>query len=141
MSSGRRFAGSASRPASRWNVAAARSARTPDAMSQPYGSAYEKSIHQSWHLYERTVRVLRGRAQDPAFAARGYVQGLLDPAIVAAVRAALQSADFMLLDADDSRPGFRRSEKVRKVGKILNAGHRYYRLGAAQLSALGRMLE
>jgi len=110
-------------------------------MSQPYGSAYEKSIHQSWHLYERTVRVLRGRAQDPAFAARGYVQGLLDPAIVADVRAALQSADFMLLDADDSRPGFRRSEKVRKVGKILNAGHRYYRLGAAQLSALGRMLE
>jgi SAM-dependent methyltransferase len=109
-------------------------------VSQPYSSLYDRSIHSSWLLYAAVTRLLRGRAASPEFARQGYVRGVLSPRVQDATVRSLDGAEFMRLEVDDYLPGFRRSEKVRKVGATLNAGHRYYRLGPAQLATLSTIL-
>jgi SAM-dependent methyltransferase len=109
-------------------------------MAQPYSSPYDRSIHGTWRAYAAIVRLLHAQPSG-RFAEEGLVQGTLEAATVATVLKALGAAEFMALEADDSLPGFRRSEKVRKVAPALNAGHRYYRLGPAQLSAMMQVLD
>ena len=106
-----------------------------------HSSWYDWSIHASWALHGRLVRQLGHARPSPAFAKDGYAIGHIPQDQVEACREMIRDADPVVMRAEDSAPGYRRSEKVYKVAKTLNAGHRYFRPRVGQLGPLVRVLE
>ncbi|MDO8794121.1 MAG: methyltransferase domain-containing protein [Vicinamibacterales bacterium] len=106
-----------------------------------HASWYDSSIHTSWAFYARLVRQLGRARPSPLFARDGYAIGRIPQEQVEACLEMVRHADTVLMRAEDSAPGYRRSEKVYKVAKTLNAGHRYFRPRAGELGPLVRVLE
>ena len=102
---------------------------------------YDWSIHRSWALYARAVRGLARARPSPEFDANGYVIGTLPSAQVEACVQMVHRSPQIVMQGDDSAPGFRRSEKVYKVAKTLNAGHHYYRPARENSGPLTNLLE
>lgn len=87
---------------------------------------YDRSIHASWRWHGRFVHAFGLRRPSPEFAARAYLVGHLPPVLVERALAMVRRARVIEMRAGDSLPGYRSSEKVYKVAKTLNAGHRYF---------------
>ena len=110
-------------------------------MTPAYAGWYDGSIHRSWAAYASAVRWISGARPSPEFARDGYVVGTLPDEPVRACIEMIARSQQIAMQADDSAPGFRRSEKVHKVAKALNAGHHYYRPDALALEPLRRLIE
>jgi len=102
---------------------------------------YEWSIHTSWRVYARAVRIAARAKPSAEFARDGFVIGTLPVDVVQACVAMIRLAPQIVMRGEDSVPGFRRSEKVYKVAKTLNAGHRYFLPSREKMEPLARLLE
>lgn len=101
---------------------------------------YDRSIHAAWRWYGRLVYMFGLRRPSGDFAARGYLVGLLPSALVENAVAMIRRAQVIEMRPGDSLPGYRSSEKVYKVAKTLNAGHRYFMPDPADRGALSSLI-
>lgn len=87
---------------------------------------YDKAVHAAWRRYGSAVRRLTPGAPSREFQQDGYLVGTLSHDVVDRVRRAVEAAPTITLRPEDWSPGYRFSEKARKVEAYLNSGHRYY---------------
>lgn len=100
---------------------------------------YDRAIHATWAAYGFLVRLVSPRPSG-MFAREGYVVGHLPEALVTEARCAVSRSRRIEMAPGDCLPGYRSSEKVYKVAKTLNAGHRYFRPEGKDLEVVTRVL-